>query len=234
MYYITYYIHRSGTGSDYRTCNTPDNFNLKLTGALFSFNIFNKGGGKMSIKEAKKYISELRKKQDNPYLWPDFLTGLPDKTAIIQKISEVYNQLGKQCISFMRIANIQPYLIKYGPDRHADIIQWAAAILKITSDKYKGFVGTCCTHDFVAICDSKNATNFVNEASKLFEKKALTFYNKEDLKKGTVLSFMREGKKVEVGFMKLIACSISEKTDIPKEQIIPYLGKLCIECERNQ
>ena len=39
----------------------------------------------MGFKEAKKYISELHKKQDDPYLWPDYLTGLPDKNAIVQK-----------------------------------------------------------------------------------------------------------------------------------------------------
>ncbi len=187
----------------------------------------------MGLKEAKKYIAELHRKQDDPYLWPDFLTGLPDKAAIIQKVSEVYDQIGEYCISVIKIANIQPYLIKYGPDRHAEIIQWTAAILKTTADKYKTFVGTCCTHDFIAVCNTKSSKTFINEATKLFEKKALTLYNKEDLKKGKVLSFMKEGKRIDIGFMKLISCSISDKTDIPKDHLIPHLGKLCIELERD-
>lgn len=188
----------------------------------------------MGFKEAKNYISELHRKQDDPYLWPDYLTGLPDKNAIVQKIREIYDQLGKQSIAIIRIADIQPYLIKYGPDKHADIIQWAAGILKTTVDKHKGFVGACCTHDFVAVCNTKNLGSFINEASRLFEKKALTFYNKEDLKKGKVLSFMREGRKIDIGFMKFIVCSISDKAQVPKDKILPHIGKLCLEIEKGQ
>ena len=187
----------------------------------------------MGLNEAKQYIAELHKKQDNPYLWPDFLTGLPDKNAIIKMISEVYNLLGKQSISMIRIANIQPYLIKYGPDKHAEIIQWAAGILKTTADKNNGFVGAFCTHDFVAICDEKRSENLIKNASQLFEKKALTFYTKEDLKRGNVFSFIKEGEKINIGFMRLIATTMSEKTSLPKDHIIPYLGRLCTEIERN-
>jgi hypothetical protein len=187
----------------------------------------------MGLNEAKKYITELRKKQDDPYLWPDFLTGLPDKNAIIKKVSEVYDRLGEYCISCIRIANIQPYLIKYGPDRHAEIIHWAAGILKTTADRYKAFVGACCTHDFIAVCDSKNVERFINDTARLFDKKALTFYSEEDLRKGRVLSFSRDGKRVDVGFMKLIATSMSKKPAIPKEQIIPYIGNLCANLELN-
>jgi hypothetical protein len=43
----------------------------------------------MGLTEAKKYIQHLHKKQDNPYLWPDYLTGLPDKSAIIKKMESV-------------------------------------------------------------------------------------------------------------------------------------------------
>ncbi len=39
----------------------------------------------MGLAEAKKYIQELHKKQSDPFLWPDYLTGLPDKAAIIKK-----------------------------------------------------------------------------------------------------------------------------------------------------
>lgn len=186
----------------------------------------------MGIKEAKKYISDLHKKQDNPYLWPDYLTGLPDKNAIIQKISEVYDQLGKQSIAVIRIANIQPFLLKYGSEKHAPIIQWAAAVLKTTADKYKGFVGACCTHDFVAVCNTKDLKKFTDEVSKLFEKKVLTFYSKEDLRTGKVLSFMRDGKKVDIGLMKFAVCSVSDKTLIPKDNMLPHIGKLCMDLEK--
>lgn len=186
----------------------------------------------MGLGEAKRYIHELHRRQVNPYLWPDFLTGLPDRAAIIEKILEIYPKLGKHSISYIRIANIHPYLIKYGSDRHAELIQWAAAVLKTTSDKYKGFVGAFGTHDFIAICRAKSTNDFLKETGRLFEKKAKTFYSKEDIERKKVLSFTREGKKINIGFMKLIASTVDKKTVIRREDIIPYLGKLCSELER--
>ncbi|MBI4822815.1 MAG: hypothetical protein HY805_01090 [Nitrospirae bacterium] len=186
----------------------------------------------MGINEAKKYIAELRKRQGDPYSWPNFLTGLPDNAAVIEKTREIFPLLSKHSIFYMRIANIQPYLIKYGSDRHVDIIQWAAAILKTSADKYNSFIGSFGTHDFVAICTEENAKGFIEEASKTFEKKALSFYSDEDIKKGRLLSFTKEGKKINIGFMKLIFSNISGKTDIPKAQIIPHLERLCSELEK--
>ncbi|MDA8431488.1 MAG: hypothetical protein M0Z60_00830, partial [Nitrospiraceae bacterium] len=118
----------------------------------------------MGITEAKHYIQELHKRQENPYLWPDFLTGLPDKGAIIRNLDTVYPNLGRYSIAYVRIGNIHPYLVKYGPDRHADIIQWAAAILKTTCDKCsKCFVGTMSTHDFVITCQTKGMAGHLKE-----------------------------------------------------------------------
>jgi hypothetical protein len=47
----------------------------------------------MGLVEARKYIQDLHKRQSNPYLWPDYLTGLPDKAAIIKKMSEIRSKL---------------------------------------------------------------------------------------------------------------------------------------------
>jgi len=67
----------------------------------------------MSLKEAKKYIDELHKKQGNPYIWPDFLTGLPDKAAILLRLDEIYPRMGEYAISLVRIANVNPYRRAY-------------------------------------------------------------------------------------------------------------------------
>jgi hypothetical protein len=186
----------------------------------------------MGYKEARKYITELHKKQRNPYLWPDYLTGLPDVGAIIKKIDELYPKLSGYSVSYIRIANIHPYLIKYGSGRHSEIIQWAAAILKTTSEKYGAFVGAFGTHDFVTLCRKKDTGNFLEETSRLFDRKARSFYSKEDIKKKTPLSFMREGRRINIGFMQFITSTIDGKSDIPKESLIPRLGALCTELER--
>jgi GGDEF domain-containing protein len=182
----------------------------------------------MGITEAKKYIQELHKRQDNPYLWPDFLTGLPDKAAIIKRLGEVYPNIGRYAVAYVRIANIHPYLIKYGPDRHAEIIQWAAAILKTTCEKCsKCFVGTVSTHDFVVMCETKNMVRHFREATGTFKKKMETFYTKEDLERKTTLSFNRNGERVNIGLMGLKAVIADKKLNIKKSHLLQDMGRVC-------
>ncbi len=182
----------------------------------------------MGIAEARKYIQELHKRQENPYLWPDFLTGLPDKGAIIKNLDAVYPKLGRYAVAYVRIANIHPYLVKYGPDKHADIIQWAAAILKTTCEKCnKCFVGTLSTHDFIVTCETKNMSRHIREAGKMFGKKVESFYSGKDLASGTALSFHRDGKKVNIGLMSLKAVIADKKLNIKKSHFLQTMGKVC-------
>ena len=102
--------------------------------------------------EPRKYITALRKKQKDPLQWPDYITGLPDRNAIIQKA----RKKGIRTIAYIRIENISPYLAKYGTARHVEIIEWAAALLQTTAEEYKMFVGTLSKHDFVVIGAEKN------------------------------------------------------------------------------
>jgi len=186
----------------------------------------------MGLAEAKKYLNELHKKQDNPFLWPDFLTGLPDKAAIIKKVDEVFPRLGVYSIAYVRIANVHPYLIKYGPDSHAEIIQWAAAILKTSSGKCKDlFVGTLSTHDFIVTCETDKMERTLTEACRIFNKRMEQFYSDEDLAKGTTLSFIRGGEKVHVGLVKLIAVIADAKLKTAKSRIIQDMGKVCESLE---
>lgn len=187
----------------------------------------------MGIMEAKKYIEKLRKKQDNPYLWPDFLTGLPDKAAIIKKMEETFPRLGRYSIAYVRIANIQPYLIKYGPDNHADIIQWAAAILKTTCDKCKNcFVGTLSTHDFIMICETKDLVRHMKEAERVFKKKVESYYTKEDLKNKTILSFKRDGERVDIGLIRLVSVIADRKLQTQRTNLLESMGRVCEAMER--
>jgi GGDEF domain-containing protein len=181
----------------------------------------------MSIREAQKYISNLKKRQSNPMLWPDYLTGLPDKHAVIMKAKEAYPKLGRTAISYIRIANINSYLIKYGSNHHAEIIQWAAAILKTCADKHECFVGYFGDHDFVAVCKKANVEPFLQDAEKLFDRKVGNFYRKTDLNRKSVLSFVSNGKKVTLGLMKLTYATIDGKTDIPIGELIHYLESDC-------
>jgi GGDEF domain-containing protein len=189
----------------------------------------------MGISEAKKYIQDLHKRQENPYLWPDFLTGLPDKVAIIKRLEEIYPDIGRYSVAYVRIANIHPYLIKYGPDRHAEIIQWAAAILKTTCEKCsKCFVGTMSTHDFVIMCETKNMIKHFREAARTFKKKMEAYYTTEDQAIKTTLSFNRNGEKINIGLMALKAVITDRKLSIKKSHLLQDMGKTCESLERTE
>jgi len=192
----------------------------------------------MAITEARKYIQELHKKQKNPYLWPDYLTGLPDKTAIIKKMDEVLPKLGEYSIIYVRIANIQPYLIKYGTERHAEVIQWAAAILKTSADRCtNSFVGTLSTHDFIAVCKTKKRDKLFEDAREIFRKKVSAYYSKEDIKNELILSFDRnDGEKINFGLMKFIAVVADRPLGVKKGQLIRNMARICdaIESTENE
>lgn len=186
----------------------------------------------MGVKEAARYISGLQKRQRNPYVWPDFLTGLPERPAILEKLDGFHSRPKGKSVSFIRIANIHPYLIKYGPKRHTEIIKWAAAILKTTADKHGGvFVGTFGVHDFMAFGGKDSIEGFLRESSLLFKRKAKTFYCEEDRRKCSVLSFMKEGRRVEVGLMELLGVTLSSMAGMKKEDIIPRLESLARNAE---
>ena len=190
----------------------------------------------MGLTEAKKYIHDLHKKQNNPFLWPDYLTGLPDKSAIIKKMDEFFPKLGVFSVVYLRIDNIQPYLLKYGPAKHAEIIQWAAAILKTTSDKFPdSFVGTLNTHDFIVICKTKNMVKLIEEAREIFRKKASTYYSSKDLAMGVTLSFDRnDGKKVRLGLMKFIAVVADKKLRVKRSRLILDMARICDALEEKE
>ncbi len=183
----------------------------------------------MGVATARKYIVDLHKRQNDPFLWPDYLTGLPDKAAIIRKLEEIYPKLGDYAVAYVRIANIHPYLLKYGPNRHAEIIQWAAASLKAGAESCRsGFVGTLNTHDFILICKTKSMEKLFGDAKAIFDRKAATFYSKDDAKKKTVLHFNRDnGQAVRIGLMKLIAVVADRKLKVKRQDLIQQMGSLC-------
>jgi GGDEF domain-containing protein len=183
----------------------------------------------MGLSEARKYIADLRKRQNNPYLWPDYLTGLPDKSAILRKLEEIYPRIGRYSAAYVRIFNIQSYLIKYGANRHADIIQWAAAILKTSADSRKnGFVGTLGTHDFMVICECSDMHKLMEQSAILFRKRIADFYSKDDIKRQETLSFKKsDGKAISIGLMKLVCVIADRKLPVKKSDLIINMARVC-------
>jgi GGDEF domain-containing protein len=188
----------------------------------------------MGLREAKKYIKELHKRQSNPFLWPDYLTGLPDRAAVLHKVEDFFPRLGKYAIAYIRIANIEPYLLKYGYDHHAEIIQWAAAILKTIASEIRGsFVGKVATHEFVFIAPSKRIQEAIKKANSLFKRKSVQWYSENDREKGFILNFENDhGRKIRVGLLKFVASVVDKPVNIERMELIPEMQRLCREAER--
>ncbi len=188
----------------------------------------------MGLPEVNKYIRELHRKQSDPVNWPDYLTGLPGKSAILHELDKTYPKLGRYAISYVRITNIYPYLIKYGYSHHADLIEWSAAILKTTAQELDedAFVGTIGTHDYIVISKQPVMEEILKSSQELFAKKARACYSAEDRKKSIILSFEAGGKTVRVGLMKLIYAVTDRKPDLPKIDILPYLSGICSRLEK--
>jgi len=186
----------------------------------------------MGILEAKKYLSELKRKQEKPELWPDFLTGLPDKSTTLKKVGEAMGKRVKPAVLYIRIADVEPYLVKYGSTHHIEVVKWAAAILKTTAEKYHGLVGVSDTHDFIAILKKKDAGAFIDEVSRTFDHKVKSFYNEEDLRRKSVLSFQGNGGQVSVGLMRFVCASSEDVLPITPEKLIPALARSARTAEK--
>lgn len=190
-------------------------------------------GQDMSLAKAKDYIDHLHKRQANPYLWPDFLTGLPDKTAILHRLDRVYPRLGKWAVAYVRTANVNPFLLKYGTQKHAEIIQWAAAILKTTAMDHgrSNFVGVVNMHDFVVMAPTGQISNILKNASALYWRRTKTLYSREDIGKGRILAFQTDRTQVSIGFIQFIHVIADTNTGIPRSQFLPALQALCSQIE---
>jgi len=64
-------------------------------------------------------------------------------------------------------------------------------------------------------------------ADKLFRKRVEAFYSDEDLKSGTTLSFNRNGERVNIGLIKLVAVVADQRLGIEKSRIIQAMGRAC-------
>ncbi len=182
----------------------------------------------MGLRIARKYITDLHIKQANPHLWSDYMTGMPDRAATICKLNEIYEKFGRNAVVYFHIDNIEPYLVKYGTERHVEIIEWAAAILRTTMDNFGGFVGTVGTHEFIAVCRSSASKEYVDEAVKAFRMRAKDFYKPSDLKEGVVMSFStNSGEKVRLGLMDLKHYTTDNNCDVPMDKFLAHLKHSC-------
>jgi len=187
----------------------------------------------LSLTRAKEYIRKLHSRQSNPDLWPDFLTGLPDKAAVLRRVNEAIPRLGSQSVAYVRIANINPYLLKYGAEHHAALVQWAAAILRTVADEYGrgNFVGALKTHDFVVVGRTANVEAIVTRAGTLFRKRTHSMYTEQDLEREYIISFQKGRARIKIGLMRLIHVLADNSCNLGQGEFIAMMQELCSEAE---
>jgi GGDEF domain-containing protein len=188
----------------------------------------------MGLKEAKRYINQLHRLQADPLSWPDYLTGLPGRKASLQMLRETLPKLGAWAVAYVRVANIYPYLFKYGPERHVELIEWAAAILKTEAQRYRGsFVGTMGTHDFLLLAKSRHIGQLLSSAAELFGRRTKSFYSPQDRRAGVLLSFQYQGAPMRVGLMQLIWALRAERTGLNEVELLEQLRSSLAATERS-
>ncbi|MEJ2324790.1 MAG: hypothetical protein P8Y77_08375, partial [Nitrospirota bacterium] len=89
-------------------------------------------------------------------------------------------------------------------------------------------VGSSKSHDFVAVGRKQDVNNLLGDASRLFGRKVKSFYGEKDLSRKSVLSFVSDGKEVNMGLMRLAYSVIDSRTEIPREEILAYLEESCL------
>ena len=187
----------------------------------------------MGLAEARKYITQLHKKQDDPCCWPDFVTGLPGRPAVMKQMELVYPRLGRDAAAYLRITNIYPYLMKYGYQHHTGLIEWEAAILKTEAGRVRGsFVGAMGSHDFVVTARRTEIDGILEEAGDLFAQKTAPLYSPEDRKRKFIITFKGGDGDVRVGLMGLACARVAEKPPVSRPDFLPYLAALCSEMEK--
>jgi hypothetical protein len=67
----------------------------------------------------------------------------------------------------------------------------------------------------------------LKEAGKIFKKKVESFYSKDDLRNKKVMSFNRNGERVDIGLMKLFSVITDKKLHVEKKHLIQNMGRVC-------
>lgn len=180
--------------------------------------------GTVTVKDLLQKTTELEissAKQQNP------LTGLAGNQLIEQKMMFSINKNEPYTILYCDIDNFKVYNDIYGFENGDLIIKMLAnTIREYTS--FNDFVGHIGGDDFVVILDHYIEESFYKELIKLFEKKALSYYNSIDIERSYILTTNRKGKEEKFPLISLTCVMVNNmnSTYLNQYEISKELARL--------
>jgi len=142
------------------------------------------------------------------------LTKLPGNTSIITKIQELIEQEKDFALGYVDLNNFKAYNDKYGFLRGDEVIKMLARVLvnsvnQIREDTFVGHIGG---DDFVFIVPPLYAKSISEQVISYFDEIVPSFYDKEDLRSGKIISKDRLGNIKEFPIMT-VAIAIVMSTE---------------------
>lgn len=173
----------------------------------------------VSFKEMALRLKEL----EAIHLDANPLTKMPGNLAIEKELIIRFKE--KKIFSFclLDIDNFKAYSDKYGYSQGSDVLVWFGNLIRDIVEKYgqpDDFVGHIGGDDFVLISEPLRVRKLCQKIISLFDKSVHTFYNKEDQKKGYIISLDRQNKITQFPLMTISIAIVSNNRSIvthPKE-----------------
>jgi diguanylate cyclase (GGDEF)-like protein len=158
------------------------------------------------------------------------LTRLPGNVSIINELQRRINNQALFAVCYIDLDKFKSYNDKYGFEHGDGVIKETARIL-LNAAGEKGnpddFVGHIGGDDFVIISTPNIVDNLCETIINDFEKKAPSFYNEADKKKGYIISHDRQGKEQKI---PLLSVSIGVVTnEFRKIEHVAQIGEIGAE-----
>lgn len=142
------------------------------------------------------------------------LTHLPGNTSIMDELQKNIDSGKPFAVGYADLDKFKAYNDKYGFEKGDEIIREVARIL-IKHGRGEGgpntFIGHVGGDDFVFICDDEVIDQVCQKIIEEFDKKSPSFYGKEDVKTGFIISHDRQGKEQKFGFLSISIGIVSSR-----------------------
>ncbi len=158
------------------------------------------------------------------------LTRLPGGMAVENFLNQQIADKQKIAFCLFDIDNFKSFNDRYGYARGNDVIKYTGDIIQsVVREKitFNSFVGHIGGDDFVAIIPCDMYHDVCESIIERFDKKIVTFYDKEDLEQGYIVSKTRQGKVDKFPVMSISIAVVSNKDDIGINSV--RIGELAAE-----
>jgi len=142
------------------------------------------------------------------------LTHLPGNTSIMEELQQQIESGNKFAVGYADLDKFKAYNDKYGFEKGDIVIKEMARILIKNVRAIAGtqaFIGHIGGDDFVFITDNKLMDQICKAVIADFDGKISSFYNKEDLSRGYIVSKDRQGKEQKFGLLSVSIGVVSNK-----------------------